>query len=109
MRAHLPLPILFAALAVTFDAAAENAPSEDATKTVDCVVHKTEARFVGLAYDHLVHLENRCTYSVACEVKTDVNPTPETVKLSPKEKKTHLTFRGSPARIFKATVTCTAR
>lgn len=88
---------------------AEKAPTDDVLKTVDCVVHKTEARFVGLAYNHLVHLENRCTHSVACEVKTDVNPKPAIVKLAPKEKKIYLTFRGSPARIFKAEVKCEAR
>ena len=88
---------------------AENAPDDDGQKSVACVTHKTEARFVGVAYNHLVHFENNCTYSVACDVKTDVNPKTETVNLSPKEKKTHLTYRGSPARVFKATVKCRVR
>jgi hypothetical protein len=73
---------------------------------VKCVSWKAEARFVGFAYDHLVHLDNRCPHPASCTVKTDINPDPVTVSLSTGEKKTVLTFRGSPARRFKATVMC---
>ena len=82
---------------------------ETAPNNNRCVTWKTEAPFVGLAYNHLVHLKNTCTYAVSCRVKTDVNPKEETVLLEPKEHKTQLTFRGSPARTFKATVTCTQK
>lgn len=71
-----------------------------------CVTWRQEARFVGVAYNHLVHLANRCDKAAVCRIKTDVNPQPATVSLAPKEKKTHLTFRGSPARTFKADVVC---
>jgi len=60
---------------------------EAAPKDNRCVTWKTEARFVGLAYNHLVHLKNSCTYAMSCRVKTDVNPKEETVELGPKEQK----------------------
>jgi hypothetical protein len=96
-----------AVLVVSAYAAAESpnhTPGRD-TK-LSCVSWKAEARFVGFAYNHLVHLDNRCPHSVSCTVKTDVNPEPVTVSLSKGEKRTVLTFRGSPARRFKATVVC---
>ena len=85
---------------------ADEIPKSDRPTNLPCVTKRAEARFVGVAYNHLVHLGNACTYPVSCVVGTDVNPTPKTVTLAPKEKKTHLSFRGSPARVFKATVTC---
>jgi len=75
----------------------------------DCVTWQQEARFVGVAYNHLVHLTNRCDRSAVCRIKTDVNPQEATVRLAPKEKKSYLTFRGSPARVFKATVSCSEK
>lgn len=71
-----------------------------------CVAERSDARFVGYAYNHIVYLDNRCAYPIACRISTDVNPTPVTVRLAPKEKKQHLTFRGSPAGIFKASISC---
>jgi hypothetical protein len=71
-----------------------------------CVTWKTEAKFSGFAYNHLVHFHNRCAHAVSCAVKTDINPKTETVSLAKGEKKTVLTFRGSPARKFKAEVKC---
>jgi hypothetical protein len=73
---------------------------------VTCVKWTAEAKFVGLAYNHLVHLDNQCDFTASCRVKTNVNPKEETVVLKSKETKTHLTFRGSPAREFKAEVVC---
>jgi hypothetical protein len=80
-----------------------------AGQAVDCVSWRSEAKFSGYAYDHLVHLDNRCPHSAECAVKTDVNPTPQTVVLVTQEKKTILTFRGSPARSFQASVSCEKR
>jgi len=74
-----------------------------------CATFKTEAAFVGLAYNHLVHLHNACAYAVSCRVKTDVNPKEETVTVPAGGNKTQLTFRGSPAREFNAKVTCTPK
>lgn len=80
----------------------------DETKppTVTCVSWTTQAKFVGVAYNHLVHLVNKCEHDVSCRIKTDVNPKEETVSIPAKKSRTHLTFRGSPAREFKADVTC---
>lgn len=80
------------------------AKSKDPTR---CVTHQIQARFIS-GYDHLVHLTSECEMKVTCQVSTDVNPTPETVSLSPGEKATVLTYRGSPARVFTATVRCEA-
>jgi len=76
------------------------------TPSTSCATFKTEAAFVGLAYNHLVHIRNACAYAVSCRVKTDVNPKEETVVVPAGGHKTQLTFRGSPAREFKAHVTC---
>ncbi len=83
-------------------AADEPTPPQQAT----CVKWTSEARFVGFAFNHLVLLTNNCDYAVSCSIKTDVNPKVETVVLKPKESKTHLTFRGSPASVFKPEVLC---
>lgn len=76
-------------------------------KKLTCVEHTTQARFV-MGYDHLIHLTNKCEVTSECIVFTDVNPDKQTVRLAPQEKKTLLTYRGSPASEFKATVECTA-
>jgi hypothetical protein len=39
-------------------------------------------------------------------VKTDVNPDAATVDLDPGETKSVVTWRGSPARVFKPDVKC---
>jgi hypothetical protein len=100
----LTLAMIRGGSAMAADDTAADPPGKD--KTLACVTHKAEVRYVGLAYNHLVHFQNKCHYPVTCNVKTDVNPKPETVKLAPNERKTHLTFRGSPARVFKADVKC---
>lgn len=82
------------------------AAGDDVGPPVTCVSWKAEAKFVGVAYNHLVHLHNRCDHGASCEVSTDVNPEAQTVLMGKGEKKTVLTFRGSPAREFKATVVC---
>lgn len=79
---------------------------ENKAQGVDCVTWNADAPFVGLAYNHLVHLKNNCDHNVNCNIKTDVNPKEETVSVPAGGQKTQLTFRGSPAREFKATVTC---
>jgi len=73
---------------------------------VDCVAVASEAAFASVGYDHLVHLTNNCKKRAACNVKTDVNPEATNVELAPGERQTLVTWRGSPAREFKAEVTC---
>lgn len=81
----------------------------ESSKSANCVSWTQEAKFVGYAYNHLVHLRNQCAQPVTCSVKTDVNPKPQTVALDKGAQKTVLTFRGSPAKTFRATVTCEMR
>jgi len=71
-----------------------------------CVVYRAEARYSGVGYDHLVHISNQCDRSAACDVSTNVNPDKMHVVVASKSNQTLLTWRGSPAREFKATVTC---
>jgi hypothetical protein len=73
---------------------------------VNCVKWTKVARFADFAYNHLVYLENSCKVEAVCKVSTNVNPSPVMVSIKPKEKKTVLTFRNSPAREFNATVVC---
>jgi hypothetical protein len=75
----------------------------------NCVKVSTEARYAAYAYDHVVTLESGCDQAMRCEVSTDVNPTPSTVELARGETKSVLTYRGSPAREFKANVECKAQ
>ena len=83
-----------------------NEPDTSAKSKASCVSWKAEARFVGVAYNHLVHLHNKCEYNAECEVTTDVNPKGSKVQLPKDKKTTVMTFRGSPSREFKAKVTC---
>ncbi len=77
--------------------------------TVSCVNVKAEARYSGVGYNHLVHLDNQCTFAAQCEVSTNVNKDPQTVNVPSKEKRTVLTWRGSPAREFTPYVVCIKR
>jgi hypothetical protein len=71
-----------------------------------CVAVTSQAVYRGLGYDHIVHLASHCSSSATCSVSTDVNPEPIVVTVAPKEEVDVLTFRGSPARVFDAHVTC---
>lgn len=101
-------PIRAAGLALAVAAAlwGPGARAEEG-KPLDCVHHRTEARYSGYGYDHLVHLDNTCAQAMACEVSTDANPEKQRVTVKGREKATVVTFRGSPAREFHATVECT--
>jgi hypothetical protein len=79
---------------------------EEKSKSPVCVTHRLEPRFMGFGFDHFVRLDNGCDKRMQCEVTTNLNPDPQTVKLEPFEKKPVLTFRGSPAMVFKADVHC---
>ena len=71
-----------------------------------CVEYRAEARYSGVGYDHLVHISNQCDRAAACEVSTNVNPDKTQVVVASKSTQTVLTWRGSPAREFKATLSC---
>ena len=85
------------------------AAAEDAAKPKKpggCVDVSTEASFASVGYDHIVTLTSACKKPMLCTVKTDVNPDPASVQLQPGETQSVVTWRGSPARVFKADVTC---
>lgn len=71
-----------------------------------CVVQRTEVRHSGVGYDHWVHLTNNCDATVSCQVRTNVNTEGMSVTVEPKATASVLTWRGSPAREFTATVEC---
>jgi hypothetical protein len=71
-----------------------------------CISARAEAPFRGSGYDHLVKLENRCDKPVKCRVSSDVNPEVTEVTVPAKGRAEVLLWRGSPARTFKARVSC---
>jgi hypothetical protein len=85
--------------------ALESSPLADEPRPA-CVTLSTEARFVGVAYNHIVHIANACSVAENCTVTTDVNPEPQTVTVPPGSRVEVVTFLGSPASTFTAAVRC---
>ena len=103
MPRFLPrIAALVAGLAVTVAASVALAQAAKAA----CVTVRAEAPFRGSGYDHLVKLQNHCDRPVKCRVSSDVNPEPTEVTVSAQGRSEVLLWRGSPARTFKARVTC---
>lgn len=71
-----------------------------------CIQVRASAPYGNAGYDHIVTLDNGCEKPATCLVSTDVNPETVSVALGPGESKSVLTFRGSPARTFRAHVSC---
>ncbi len=71
----------------------------------ECISFTAQAVY-GVGYDHVVHIDNDCKKRSRCDVSTDVNPDKITVVIEPKKSADVVTFRGSPAREFTATVIC---
>ena len=93
-------------LAVAAPAAAADAGASSPPAVPPCVKVQTQAIFSGAGYNHVVGIENGCTRAAACEVSTDVAPEKLAVTVPPSESRELVTFRGSPASEFKATVKC---
>lgn len=72
----------------------------------DCVAIRTSAPYRGLGYDHIVHIHNGCDAAVQCRITTNVNPDPIDVTVAKGAREDVVTFRGSPARTFEASVHC---
>jgi len=63
--------------------------------------------FVGaMGNNHVVTIANRCKKPVSCNVHTDVAPEPIASEVARGETIELVTFRGSPASEFRATVDC---
>lgn len=88
---------------------ANNHEADSPATGLTCVRWSQQVVYLGLGYNHLVHLKNTCKAAAACQVTTDVNPDPIAVELVPQQKTTVTTFRGSPARVFQAKVSCTGK
>jgi hypothetical protein len=73
-----------------------------------CVHVTTRTPYRGFGYDHEVDIENACAKPQVCKVKSNVNPDVQEVKVAVGKTATVVTFRGSPAREFKAEVDCKA-
>jgi len=71
-----------------------------------CIKVKPEARYLGLGYNHIVHVANVCASAAECDVSTDVNPQPQHVSVAGGGAIEVNTFMGSPARVFVPKVIC---
>jgi hypothetical protein len=65
------------------------------------------ARYLGLGYNHIVHVADVCASAAECEVSTNVNPQPTHVSVPAGGEVEVNTFMGSPARVFVPKVECT--
>jgi len=106
-RAALPLATAGIALALVA-AGALIAPSVRAAgdTIATCIKVRGEARYLGLGYNHIVHVANICAQDAECEVSTDVNPQPAQVTVSGHDEVEVNTFLGSPSRVFTPKVDC---
>lgn len=85
------------------------APTTGAAESSDvpvCVHARAEARYIGFAYDHFVHIRNDCKQTAACTVTTNINPDPIDVRVAAGRTRSVLTYRASPAREFTYTLRC---
>jgi hypothetical protein len=76
------------------------------TSHPQCVDVWGEARYRNYGYDHIVHVNNRCSVPAICDVSTDVNPSAQRVTIPSKQEVEVLTFRGSPSRDFVPSAEC---
>ena len=76
-------------------------------QTPACVQARDEARYIGFAYDHWVHIRNTCGAAADCSVSTNVNPDPVDVRVPAGEGRSVLTFRANPSRRFTIKMSCT--
>lgn len=73
---------------------------------LECVRAWGEARYAGMAYNHVVHLASTCARAARCDVSTDVNPDVQHAVVAPGAELEVTTFLGSPARAFVPRVRC---
>jgi hypothetical protein len=82
------------------------APATSEPARPECVHVNAYARYGAYGYDHIVDVSNGCEHPAVCDVRTNVNPDPMTVRVEPGARESVVTFRGSPAREFAAQVRC---
>jgi hypothetical protein len=74
-----------------------------------CVKVSSQAIFSGSGYDHVVTIANGCDRSADCDVGTDVSEETLSVEVPAGESRDVVTYRGSPASEFKASVKCSLK
>ncbi|HEY0467920.1 MAG TPA: hypothetical protein VGC79_27160 [Polyangiaceae bacterium] len=73
----------------------------------DCASVSASARPKAIGYTHVVTLSNACQRTVACEVWTDVDPSPHyTLQAKPGKSAEVITRNGSPASEVHADKRC---
>jgi len=93
-------------LCVGFVAFASSAAA-DPPPVGDCAKVVASARFIGDGYRHTVTLTNGCTQPVACEVWTNVDPSPHyTLQANPGQSAQVIVRNSSPATGVQAGKTC---
>ena len=86
---------------------AGSAAADSPQQVGDCAVVTASASFKGDGYRHIVTLTNTCQRSVACEVWTDVDPTPHHQLQAKPGKSAEVVIRnGSPASAVRADKIC---
>ncbi|MEI9948692.1 MAG: hypothetical protein WDO74_06840 [Pseudomonadota bacterium] len=95
----------FAACALL--ALAGTAAADSPQQVGDCASVTASASFRGDGYRHIVTLTNACQRTVACEVWTDVDPTPHHIVQAKPGKSADVIIRnGSPASEVHAQKLC---
>lgn len=97
--------VLWGSVALSF-AAVSSAEKTPDKPVPDCVHVEAFARYGAYGYDHIVSIDNSCERTAQCQVSTDVNPEVVAVTVRAQEKRSVVTFRGSPAYEFSADVRC---
>ncbi len=90
------------ALTATDAGAEEKAPEGNPS----CIEYMAKARYVGIGFEHRVYVRNACEKPAECVVTTDVNPERMRARVDANTIMTFITYRGSPAYTFVASVQC---
>ena len=95
-------------VAATCAAAQAKGPDDPAKPDAnECAQVTASVRAEAYGYTHIVTLKNACDKPVACEVWTDVDPSPrKLLTAAPGESDFVVTRRGSPARAVEASKDC---
>ncbi|MBX3248290.1 MAG: hypothetical protein KF901_14010 [Myxococcales bacterium] len=96
-----------AALAASLGALVAPHARADEPPLPPCIRVSKEAPFQGYGYTHVVVVRSTCDRSARCDVATDVDPSPQRVRVAPGATERVVTRRGSPASEFQTRVSCT--
>jgi hypothetical protein len=96
-----------ASLALALASSTGTALADSPQQVGDCASVTASASFRGDGYRHIVTLTNNCQRTVACEVWTDVDPTPHhLLQAKPGKSADVITRNGSPASGVRAEKLC---